>query len=179
MNSYLTIFLVGLLISSAIIDLYKQKIPNIITFPGILMALFFHFSTNGLDGLIFSGTGIITGIGILLIPYLFGGLGAGDAKMMGVVGGVLGAKGVFVAFLLTALVGGIYALFIIFFNRDQFKGFFKKQYDTLLTLILTRKFIPDPVENSSGKPRLCYGLAIAIGTGIYLIIDYSDYNLLI
>ncbi len=105
-------------------------------------------------------------------------MGAGDAKLMGAVGAVLGSKSVFVAFLLTALVGGIYAIILILFNQKQFKGFFKKQLITLQLFILTRKFIPDPVEENNKKPKLCYGVAIALGTFIYMGLDLSGHHLI-
>jgi prepilin peptidase CpaA len=173
---FLILLLLSILIISAIIDFRSQKIPNLITFPTIIIALLYHFFTHGIDGLIFSALGLVTGIGLLIIPYIFDGMGAGDAKLMGAVGSIIGPKNVFVAFLFTALVGGIYAVILILLNQKQFKGFFKKQLITLKLFILTREFISDPVENSDKKPRLCYGVAIALGTCIYMGLDLSGYH---
>jgi prepilin peptidase CpaA len=92
---------------------------------------------------------------------------------MGVVGGTIGAKGVFLAFLFTALAGGVYALALIVYYRRHFRGFFEKQFDTLLTLILTRKYIPETAMTNETKPRLCYGLAIAFGTSTYIILKMT------
>jgi prepilin peptidase CpaA len=175
---FLILLLLTILGISAIIDFRSQKIPNLITFSAMIIALLYHFFTIGIDGLIFSALGLGTGIGLLLIPYMLGGMGAGDAKLMGAVGAVLGSKGVFVAFLLTALIGGIYAVILILLNQKQFKGFFKKQLITLKLFILTRKFIPDPVEENKNKPRLCYGVAIALGTFIYMGLDFSGHHLI-
>ena len=97
---------------------------------------------------------------------------------MGAVGAVLGSKSAFVAFLLTAIVGGIYAVMLMLLNQKQFKGFFKKQLITLKLFILTRKFIPDPVEETSKRPKLCYGVAIALGTVIYMGLDLSGHHLI-
>ena len=175
---FLILLLLSILSISAIIDFRTQRIPNLITFPAIIIALLYHFFTNGIDGLIFGVLGLVTGIGLLIIPYILGGMGAGDAKLMGAVGAILGTKSVFIAFLLTALVGGIYALIIILLNKKQFKGFFKKQFITLQYFILTRKFIPDPVEENDKKPKLCYGVAIALGTFIYMGLDFSGHHLI-
>jgi len=175
---FIMILLLSILSVSAIIDFRSQKIPNLITFPTILIALSYHFFAHGTEGLIFSSLGLATGIGLLIIPYISGGMGAGDAKLMGAVGAVLGSKSVFVAFLLIALVGGIYAVIIILLNKKQFKGFFKKQLITLQLFILTRKFIPDPVEENNKKPKLCYGVAIALGTFIYMGLDLSGHHLI-
>ena len=173
---FLMLLLLAILSTSAIFDLRFQKIPNLITFPAMIIALLYHFSTKGVDGLIFSALGLAIGIALLIIPYMLGGMGAGDAKLMGAVGAVLGPKSVFVAFLLTAIVGGIYAIILIVLNQKQFKDFFKKQLITLKLFILTRKFIPDPVEESRNKPKLCYGVAIALGTFIYLGLDLSGHH---
>ena len=175
---FLILLLLSILSISAIIDFRTQKIPNLITFPAIIIALLYHFFTNGIDGLIFSALGLITGIGLLIIPYSLGISGAGDAKLMGAVGAVLGSEGVLTAFLFTALVGGIYAVIIILLNKKQFKGFFTKQFITLKLFILTRKFIPDPVEENNKKPKLCYGVAIALGTFIYMGLDLSGHHLI-
>ena len=180
---FLTILLLSFLSISAIIDFRVQKIPNLITFPTVIIALLYHFLAQGVDGLIFSALGLATGIGLLIIPYMFGVSGAGDAKLMGSVGAVLGSKSVFTAFLFTAIVGGIYAIVLILFNKKQFnkkqfKGFFKKQLITLKLFILTREFIPDPIEENNKKPKLCYGVAIALGTFIYLGLDLSGHHLI-
>jgi len=172
------LLLTSILSICAIIDLRSQKIPNLITLPAILIALLYHFFTNGIDGLIFSAVGLATGIGLLIIPYMLDGMGAGDAKLMGAVGAILGTKSVFVAFLLAALVGGMYAVIIILLNQKQFKGFFKKQLITLQLFIYTRKIIPDPVEENNKKPKLCYGVAIALGTFIYMGLDLSGHHLI-
>ncbi|MCK4987782.1 MAG: hypothetical protein KAS40_19750, partial [Desulfobacterales bacterium] len=74
------------------------------------------------------------------------------------------------------IVGGVYALVLIIIYRQHFRGFFKKQVTTLQTLILTRKYIPDPVKAGKNSPKLCYGLAIALGTGIYIILDLSGHQ---
>jgi prepilin peptidase CpaA len=104
-------------------------------------------------------------------------MGAGDAKLMGAVGGMIGAKGVFFAFLCTAIVGGVYALVLILIHRPHFSGFLKKQMTTLWTFILTKKYIPDPIQAGQNRPRLCYGLAIALGTGLYIFLNQSGYQI--
>jgi prepilin peptidase CpaA len=176
MDYFLIVFLIILVIISAIADLKTQKIPNFVTLPGMLIALAYHTALNGFDGLLFSAAGIGIGIALLIIPYLMGGMGAGDAKLMGAIGGVLGAKAVFYAFLLIAAVGGIYALILIVIYRTEYKGFFRKKYDDLVNFILTRKYIPDTEERSKNRPRLCYGLAIALGTGIYILLDATRFR---
>jgi len=174
----LFVFLGGVLLIAAITDFRIQKIPNLLTFPAASFALAYHCILKGSSGFLFSSGGIAAGVGLLIIPYLLGGMGAGDAKLMGVVGGVLGVKGVFYAFLFSAIVGGIYAVVLTFIYRKHFGGFYKKQLTALINFLLIRKYIPHPEESGLEKPRLCYGLAIALGTGIYIAFDLSGYAFL-
>jgi prepilin peptidase CpaA len=177
MQNFPIIFLSLILVVSAVIDLRTQKIPNLITYPTMVIALIYHAIFGGGNGLLFSFSGLCVGTGLLLLPYLMGGMGAGDAKLMGAVGGMIGAKGVLYTFLCSAVVGGIYALALILIYRNHFSNFFKKQITTLWTFILTRKYIPDPIQNAQNRPRLCYGLAIALGTGLYIFLNQAGYKI--
>jgi prepilin peptidase CpaA len=176
MDYFQATFLFALLIISAAIDLRSQKIPNLIVYPGMLIALTYNTIINGTAGLLFSLGGIAIGIALLIIPYFMGGMGAGDAKLMGTIGGFLGAKGVLFSFFFTAIVGGIYALILIFAYRQAFRDFFRRQFDILISFILMRKYMPDAIETTANRPKLCYGLPIAIGTGIFIIIETMGYN---
>ena len=176
MENFQIIFLSVLLVTAATIDLRFQKIPNIITYPSMLIALTYYAIINGTEGLLFSAGGIAIGTALLIIPYLMGGMGAGDAKLMGAIGGLIGAKAAFYAFLIIAAVGGVYALIIVVIYRSHFRGFFSKQFNTLANYILTRKYIPDTEGIKENRPKLCYGLAIALGTGIYLILETTGYR---
>jgi prepilin peptidase CpaA len=177
-NNISIVFLGVIVLAAAATDLRTQKIPNILTFPAVALALIYHTVIDGFSGFLFSAQGLALGIGLLAIPYLLGGMGAGDAKLLGAVGSVLGAKGVFYAFLFSAIAGGIYAIILTLIYRQQFRGFYKNQLTALVNLLLIRKYIPDSESSSPKKPRLCYGLVIALGTGIYIIFDLSGYGLL-
>ena len=177
-NNVSIVFLGVILLVAVVTDLRTQKIPNLLTFPAAALALIYHTVMNGFSGFLFSAQGLALGIGLLIIPYLLGGMGAGDAKLMGVVGGVLGARSVFYAFLFSALVGGIYAVILTLIYRRQFGGFYKKQLAAVINFLLIRKYIPEPEDADLKKPRLCYGLAIALGTGIYIVLYLSKQGLL-
>jgi len=153
---YLIIFLSAVLIVASVNDLRFQKIPNLLTYPAMGIAVGCHVVMNGLNGLLL-------------------GMGAGDAKLMGAVGAILGARGVFIAFLFTAIIGGIYALIVVLIKRQHFKGFFKRQAATLKTFIFTRQFIPIPEDSNEKKPRLCYGIAIALGTLFSVFLEFSGF----
>jgi len=175
MDDFSIIFLAGVLIAAAVNDLRFQKIPNLLTYPSMAVAVGYHVVMNGLDGLLFSAGGLALGIAVFILPYLMGGTGAGDAKLMGAVGAVLGARGVFIAFLFTAITGGVYAVILVLIKRQHCKGFFARQAATLKTFIFTGQFILIPGDEDEKKPRLCYGIAIALGTLFSVFLEFSGY----
>jgi prepilin peptidase CpaA len=163
MNSLLIIFLIVVLVIAAVIDLRVQKIPNLLTFTTMILALAYHGVMNGLDGLLFSSGGLLLGIAIFILPYLMGGMGAGDAKLMGAVGAVLGPRGVFNAAVFTVVVGGIYALVLLLAHRKVCRGLITKSATTLKMFAVTGQLIRIPAAENEEKPKLCYGIAIASG----------------
>jgi prepilin peptidase CpaA len=171
MDLSLIIFISGVLILAAITDVMHQRIPNWLTFPTMIIAIMYHTMKSGHAGLFFSLGGLALGIGIFIIPYLMGGMGAGDAKLLGAVGAVVGPSGVFTAALLTAVFGGVYALGLLLLNYKHGKQLIINSATTLKTFIFTGQFICVPVTAKAEKLKLCYGVAIALGTCVYILLE--------
>lgn len=164
-----SLFLFIVTISSAAVDVRRHKIPNLITFPVMLTAVSYYSARHGWDGFVFSIGGLGVGTGLLLLPYLMGGMGAGDAKLMGAVGAVLGIERTVTAFLFISAMGCLYALFIVVFQRQRMKGYFRQMWITAQGILLTRKYTP--VESAEEKrPKVYYGVAIAAGMLLYLVL---------
>ena len=80
------------LVIAAVIDGWKLKVPNWITFPLILGGWIYSTACFGWEGLGWSLLGTIVGLALLLPAYAIGGMGAGDVKLLAGVGAwVLGA----------------------------------------------------------------------------------------
>jgi prepilin peptidase CpaA len=90
-------------------------------------------------------------------------MGAGDTKLMGVVGAALGIRGVLNASLFTAVAGGIFALVLLLSHYRNFR-FVSRAVETIQASLATRCLIKIPVTDSKEKPKLYYGVAIASGT---------------
>lgn len=109
------------LIVITFIDLEHQIIPDTITLPGIPLALIAGatilpdpFSKSDSLGLQASLIGILTGGGLFYLTAVLGkavfrkdALGGGDIKMMALVGGVLGWKGVLLTTFSGSLIGSL------------------------------------------------------------------------
>src|SRR4051794_10810922 len=107
------ILLLVILIISVITDLRNRKILNIVTLPTILLALFYYSFSTGFQGFAFSGLGFLVGIGILFIPFVMGGIGAGDVKLLAAIGALKGMMFVLYTGLFAGVIGGLIAVFIL------------------------------------------------------------------
>ncbi|MEO2073798.1 MAG: prepilin peptidase [Bacillus sp. (in: firmicutes)] len=161
------IFLTLVLIISIITDLRSRKILNIVTIPSILIGLVYYLFTGGIEGFIYSGKGFLVGAGLLLIPYLLGGMGAGDVKLMAAIGALMGTGFVLYSFIYTALIGGVIALFLILKTRGV-----KNSIKTVFFQVATfRSNLGEiTIQNEkTGSISFPYGVAIVLGTFTTLI----------
>lgn len=160
--SLVLVLLASTLGIAVVTDVRSRRIPNWLTFSSIGAALLVHALHSGSRGLIFGISGVAVGVAVLVIPYLMGGLGAGDAKLMGAVGGFLGPHCGFVAFLFTALFGGVYAMILLGFQGAIGKTI--NRYWKMLRLLCLRTPLYLPPQEEESGPKLRYGIAIAAGT---------------
>ena len=74
-------------------DCRERRIPNPLVFTGMTVGLIMGLAFGGIEGLGRSCLGMIVGVGILFIPFSLGWIGAGDAKLLGAIGELIGASG--------------------------------------------------------------------------------------
>ena len=86
MDLFPVILLISAITVSVVEDVRRQKIPNLVTFPTMVIALIYYGISSGLNGLFFSAGGLASGMGFFMILYVMGGMGAGDVKLMGASG---------------------------------------------------------------------------------------------
>lgn len=95
-------------------DLTRRKIYNKVVYPAVAAGLLLNTVGHGLTGFEKSLAGLGLGVALMLLPFMLGGLGAGDVKLLGAVGALKGPLFVFYAALGAALAGGAIALIAIF-----------------------------------------------------------------
>jgi len=113
-------------------DLTHKIIPNVITFPGILVGLISSATILPL-GLVNALVGLLVGGGILWVlawasPYLFGkeGMGGGDIKLLAMIGAFLGWKPAVMTIMLGSFLGSLIGVTLIaarVIKRDDYIPF--------------------------------------------------------
>src|SRR5215203_1405703 len=104
MGTVIEIVLAVTLITAISTDLTWSRIPNWLTFSAAATALAAHIWIGGTSGALFSLLGLGAGLGLFLILYVTGSVGAGDVKLMGTVGALVGPYGAIISGLLALIV---------------------------------------------------------------------------
>lgn len=147
-------------------DLRSWRIPNAVTFTAALAGLAYNGYMTGVAGLEMSGLGLLVGLGLLFIPFVLGGLGGGDVKLLAALGAWLGPKGIVFATLYSGIAGGVLALVAMVASREGKVGSVRSIYEDLIFFVTFRE---RRSVSSRGKRRIPYSLAIASGALVFLL----------
>jgi len=178
------------MIAAAIIDWWKFKVPNKLTFPLILGGWALGLANNfglgaGFDG---AGGGIgaalagtFLGMGLLLPVYAIGGMGAGDVNMTMGFGAWIGAffglpfclEIVFWAFCAGTIVGGVIALGMILLRGKYGQNIMHVR--EIVHDLFHAKGVGDMHDKANRRRprwhRLPYGVPLCIGFLGYLFLS--------
>jgi prepilin peptidase CpaA len=163
-NAALGVLFAGLAVATAI-DLKTRRIPNVLT--AGMIGLGVSLAAAGASGISVPASilGFVLGLLLMMPGYLLGATGAGDVKLMGAVGAIVGPVLVINAFLLTAIAGGVLAV-IVAVRRKRLGA----------TLAQTGRLMaapgqaPKEIQAATSASRFAYGPAIAAGTIVAVLI---------
>ena len=157
------------LIVAAVIDGWKLKVPNWITFPLVISGWIYSTMYFGWEGLGWSVMGTAVGLLLLLPAYAIGGMGAGDVKLLAGVGAWVWATTTLYAFCVSAIVGGAIALAMILWRRDWFHHYFQfwSIFHEIFVIRNPNALATMAAERKSTMLLLPYGIPIAIGSIAY------------
>lgn len=167
--------LIALLLIAAVIDIKTGRIPNWLVFGGALYALVYNTMSPlyARDiGILFALGGLAVGLVALLPAYLFRVMGAGDVKLMAMVGAFIGAWATVGAVLATLVAGGVLALALAMWAGRTvrlLRNVAAVSRGTMVTMATGIGGLAVHAGPSAGK--MPYGVAIAVGTIAYLVLS--------
>ncbi len=156
-----------LIIVCIITDLKSRRIYNLILIPFLIAGLSAAYLNNTWTGLLEGIKGFTAGLILLLIPFIKGGLGGGDVKLLAVTGSIMGPAFVFNTFIYGALAGGVMSVILLIFHRR-----FRCTLTLLLAKLTTKlfgysPFMVDAVNHEQIK-TLSIPYSLAIGAGAFI-----------
>jgi len=168
--------LAALLLAATLTDLRSRRIPNALVLFGLAASVACHALTLASGSAPLAGSewwapvaGLVTGFAVLMPLYLLRATGAGDVKLMAMVGAFVGAPTVIAAALYTLLVGGLLSL-VFMLGRGiaaetiaNVRFLFAEWAQRARTAQGIRLA---PLATTAA--RLPYAVAIATGTGVAL-----------
>jgi prepilin peptidase CpaA len=179
---------IGALFSALLIavltDLRARKVPNALVLAGLFAGLAFQAIAEagkgifdvpaGAIGVLPALGGIAVGFAALFPLYLLRAMGAGDVKLMMVIGAFLGPQQTFGVVMLTFVAGGVMALAMALWQRSFAQLALNLRF--MLTTSMVRMAGGDsprfePLAQTAG--RMPYAVAIAAGTLLQLALVRS------
>ncbi len=159
------------LVVAAVIDGFELRVPNLITYPFLFSGWAYSLAAFGWEGLWWSVSGALLGMGVLMLFYAIGGMGAGDVKLMGGVGAWIYWTNTYYCIIGFAVVGAVLAVGMVLVS-----GKWKHHYQQFWTIAKEITVIRDPEKLSEiaakRKPTMMllpYGIPIAIATIGYFL----------
>lgn len=158
MNVLMSASVVAFLGVAVITDTRTHRIPNTLVLFGLAFSLALQAGFYQLDGLLGWMGGITVGLVCFLPLYMFGGMAAGDVKLMSMIGGFLGPLSAFWASTFSLIAGGAVGILILLNNKQLIRFF--RRYKAILTF---HTYIQAEADDVSRQP-FPYAIAILLGT---------------
>ena len=143
-------------------DTRYRRIPNAFVLGTLISGLAANTIYFGWTGLGNSLTGCLLAFGLMLGVHFFTGLGAGDVKLFGAIGALIGAQQVLPAFLLVVILGGVLAGFAMV-RAGRVRQTMLGVYQIFIGLLPGGQ-LPPRAKLAQSSVTIPYGVAITIGS---------------
>lgn len=158
---------VAVAIAAAVTDLQSRRIPNFLFVLGCVFGVALNVWTEGWLGLRVSAGGFAIGSAVMLPGYLVRFVGGGDLKLVAAVGSLLGPRTVLCAFLIAAIIAGLWAAAqgVCAWSTGG-AGLPFSRYGAMLRVLLTtgRLTYYRPAEGEVAAIRVPFAPAMAMGS---------------
>ena len=151
-------------------DVRFRRIPNSLVLAALIAGLAINAMFGGLQGVI----GSLLGLGLAFIPmflmHIFGAMGAGDVKLFGAIGAVVGVGLVPITFVMVVFLGGALAIYSMIRNRrviSTMHGVLRIFVGLLPGWEMPRFAMPP-----DRRYTVPYGVAIVLGSLIAMAVRY-------
>lgn len=168
------LIVVPLILLASWIDIKERRVPNWLNATLGLLGLVAQFMYWGWQGEteFFGAVGFkagllgwLLGLGVLIVPWAMGAMGAGDVKLMAGIGAWLGPQVTLMSFVVGVILGGVIAIVMI--CRAGRVAAALGNFQTIMTKCTTPKLFFSEfgaAKKLSTVQLLPYGVPLTIGT---------------
>jgi prepilin peptidase CpaA len=148
---------------AAVCDIRSRRIPNVLTFGAAGVAFVYYLVSGGFSGLGAAAAGWLVGAAVFFPFFAFGGMGAGDVKLMAALAAWLGpADAVWLA-IFASIAGGVFAVIVALIH-----GYLRQAFENLWLMlthwrVLGVRAMTGLTIQDAQTPRLAYAVPILIG----------------
>ena len=143
-------------------DVRYRRIPNMLVLSLLIGGLTINISFGGLNGALTSLEGLALAFLPMFLIHMFGAMGAGDVKLFGAVGSVIGVAMVPMTFVVVVMLGAVLAIYTMLRSGTMFStlhGVLRIFVGIMPGWEMPRFAIPP-----DRKHTIPYGVAIMLGS---------------
>ena len=174
----LTLFdlaIIAVISLAAFFDMEWRRIPNWLILFGLSVALGLS-GLRGMNEFYQSLTGISVGIGILFIPFAFRWIGAGDVKLLGVMGAFVGPYLLPRVLWYSILVTGVMAIITVIYRRLSIEFLTRAFLDLKQAMLVLLTFGRGQAASANARAEanrqgVPWGVGIGLGTVVAYYLD--------
>ena len=156
------ILLISLLVIATVTDFRSRRIPNWLTLAGFFLGLLLSVLSAGIPGVFSSIAGAVVGIVIFIPVYALGKMGAGDVKLLAMVGAFLGPVNVLWAALFSLMAGGLLAVGWMIYKAGPRALFYRVMGSVAMARVPGQSVNPNN-DYSPLKAKMPFAAAIGAG----------------
>jgi prepilin peptidase CpaA len=149
-------------------DVRSMRIPNWLTLPSLLGALVLGAVHGGAAGLAASLLGAGAALALLILPFAFRGLGAGDVKAAMVLGALWTTESFLPALWWMVTAGGVMAILLLA-TRGQLGDLLRRWGRSAVTSVRTARLTYIPPAAGAAGTGLPFAVAMGLGAAAYQI----------
>ena len=143
-------------------DVRYRRIPNVLVLSLLIGGFTINISFGGLNGALTSVEGLALAFLPMFLIHMFGAMGAGDVKLFGAVGSVIGVSMVPLTFVVVVMLGAVLAIYTMLRSGTMFStlhGVLRIFVGIMPGWEMPRFAIPP-----DRKHTIPYGVAIMVGS---------------
>lgn len=151
-------------------DVRYRRIPNWLVLSALVAGLAINTAFTGFQGIVASLLGLALAFIPMFLMHIFGAMGAGDVKLFGAIGAVVGVSLVPLTFVVVVMLGGALAIFSMIRNRrvlSTMHGVLRIFVGLLPGWEMPRFAMPP-----DRRYTVPYGVAIMLGSLITMVIRH-------